>query len=106
MLPLFVYGSLRKGWRNAWSRRLWRNGDDLGTARVRGRLVWPGRYPTWMPAQRPGQWVSGELVVPASRSVLASIDGYEDSEVYVRRRIRVRRDNGDTLWAWIYVIIF
>ena len=102
MLPLFVYGSLRKGKRNPWARRLWRDGQDLGPARVRGRLEWPSVFPTWRPARGPAQWVAGDLVRPASPRLLAMIDGYEDSEAYRRRRVMALTADGRRCAAWIY----
>ncbi len=101
MLPLFVYGSLRRHYRNRFARLLWREGRDLGLARARGRIVPNGPYPGWRPPTAPGQWVRGELVLPAP-GVLARLDVYEGRHVYRKRRVRLQLDSGQWRPAWLY----
>lgn len=101
MLPLFVYGSLRKSYRNRYARLLWREGKDLGAARARGYVVRNGPYPGWRPPRDPRQWVRGELVMPAS-GVLGRLDVYEGRYVYRKRKVRLQTDGGAWRAAWIY----
>lgn len=101
MLPLFVYGSLRKAFKNRYARLLWREGKDLGAARARGRIVRNGPYPGWRPPSAPGQWVKGELVLPAP-GVLGRLDLYEGRYVYRKRKVRLQLASGAWCAAWLY----
>ncbi len=104
---VFVYGTLRRGdpsGKNAWL------GDSVcqGTGRVAGRLLDLADYPGMIPADEPGQWVTGEIY-EVSAAVLAELDQYEGCDIsspqpqeYRREMIPVEMENGESMTAWTY----
>src|SRR5580704_5016787 len=99
---LFVYGTLRSGSGNEWSRRLAANAEFLGKGRVAGVLFEIGSYPGMTPAQSEGDTVVGEVFQLADPEALwPALDEYEGNE-YERRDVPVRMDDGRLVNAWVY----
>ena len=98
---LFVYGTLRSGFRNRYALLLSRQGVLLGRARVRGRLYDLGSYPALCPASGE-HWATGELfALRTPARTLAMLDAYEGPD-YPRVVTRALLDDGRTVPAWVY----
>jgi gamma-glutamylcyclotransferase (GGCT)/AIG2-like uncharacterized protein YtfP len=108
---LFVYGSLRSGFRNPAYQYLTRSFHLLGEAQVKGKLFDKGDYPvaTATPEEK---FIIGELYEindPAEFSwAIEQLDDYEgiiveegETPLYKREPVTVYF-NGDTCTAWIY----
>lgn len=107
--PLFVYGTLRRGF------ELYHHLERLGArfqeeARVAAELVDLGRYPGALPAGGNGEWVRGELYElrrpQPDLQVLDRVEGFipsapERSE-FMRATAEVILANGARKCAWIY----
>lgn len=100
---LFVYGTLKRGWNNDWSRRLWHSAEFLGSATVQGRLHLITTYPGLVDSSNPANLVHGELA-RLDPSLLADLDAYEGSE-YSRVRRPVRLESGVTVDASLYLFV-
>ena len=107
---LFVYGTLRELFDMPMARRLRREAQSLGVARVAGRLYDLGRYPGMTPPRGRDEWVVGELyrLKPPSRT-LRALDRYECGPVFslararfVRERVRALSAAGGARSAWMY----
>ncbi|MCB9599693.1 MAG: gamma-glutamylcyclotransferase [Sandaracinus sp.] len=108
-LPLFVYGSLRRG-RSA-EGLLTRFGPTWGAeGHVGGTLLDLGAYPAWL--ARGEGCVHGELVsLPDPATAFVVLDEYEDfagwardprpSSLYLRLPVRVTCAR-EEVWAWAY----
>lgn len=99
-LPLFAYGSLRRGGRHADRMQ---GARLLSTGWVRGRVMTHAGYPALVPGDGS---VEGDLwVVPAA--LWAELDAFEDAygeadtrSVYVRQTVEVSTADG-AVWAWV-----
>ena len=108
---LFVYGTLRRGFRNPVARRLHRTAEWLGPARAGGgRLVDLGSYPGFVPVADRFSRVAGDLFrLPAEPDLLPLLDRYEGCSAVpgepseYRRELRAVRNSGCVRRAWIYV---
>lgn len=101
---LFVYGTLRRGSNNKFSRFLAGHAQFLGHARMRGHLYRIGSYAGAVISGQPAGWVHGEvyrLADPAK--ILPPLDGYEGAE-FERAIAPVRLDDGRSLEAWVYLL--
>lgn len=104
---LFVYGTLRRGWRHPNARRLAREAVWLGRARMRGSLWRVADYPGLV--ARGGGQVTGDLYRVRSAASFAWLDAYEmcgadDPEPHPYRRAEVTvRCGGRTLGAATYL---
>jgi gamma-glutamylcyclotransferase (GGCT)/AIG2-like uncharacterized protein YtfP len=98
---LFVYGSLRRGFRaQGLMRHL--GARYLGKAGVRGRLFNLGEFPGAMKATGPSQRVLGELYyLRGAVRALKSLDRYEGRQ-YRREVTEVELESGRRGQAWIY----
>jgi gamma-glutamylcyclotransferase (GGCT)/AIG2-like uncharacterized protein YtfP len=104
-LPLFVYGTLRRGADTQWSRFLASTARFEGPARTRGLLFQLGSYPGMIAHQEGAAWVVGEVhSLYDSASVLAKLDAYEGSE-FERRAVDVFLESGQAIRAWTYVYV-
>jgi gamma-glutamylcyclotransferase (GGCT)/AIG2-like uncharacterized protein YtfP len=108
---LFVYGSLRSGFRNPVYNYLTKYFHLLGEAVVRGKLYDIGEYPVAQPAAEE-KFISGELYEinnPMEFSwAIGQLDDYEglnteDGEQPLYRRERtIAYKDGQPFDAWIY----
>ncbi|HEY0721036.1 MAG TPA: gamma-glutamylcyclotransferase family protein [Gammaproteobacteria bacterium] len=107
---LFVYGTLRRGYRHPMARRLAQQAHHLGIGRVNGRLYRVSHYPGLLPTTHPRDWVRGDLYdLCGSPALLARLDRYEGLGAgrrrgqYTREVARVWLDDETPLTAWLYV---
>lgn len=108
---LFVYGSLRSGFRNPVYKYLTKYFNLLGEALVKGKLYDMGDYPVAVPTDE-GKFISGELYAinnPLEFSwAIAQLDDYEglnteagEQPLYKREEVVAYQD-GQAVSAWIY----
>jgi gamma-glutamylcyclotransferase (GGCT)/AIG2-like uncharacterized protein YtfP len=108
---LFVYGSLRSGFRNPVYQYLTRYFHLLGEAVVKGKLYDKGEYPVAAPTED-DRFISGELYAinnPAEFPwAIEQLDDYEgmnveegETPMYKREVVTVYQ-NGKANTAWIY----
>ena len=99
---LFVYGTLKSGFRNRYARRLRREARLLGRARMPGRLYRIRWYPGMRPPRDPEDVVTGELYrLRQPSKTLTALDEYE--ERYARELHRATLENGQEFRAWVYM---
>ena len=108
---LFVYGSLRSGFRSAAYEYISRYFDLVGEARVKGKLYDLGDYPAAKPTNE-NQLIIGELYQIRNENEFAwaigQLDDYEGVNVAFDETQLYRRDitevytNNNTTAAWIY----
>ena len=99
---LFVYGTLKRGFPNPWSRRLWSRAVFLGEATMPGRLLDLGAYPALLEPASPGDLVHGEVAALRDPSLLGSLDLYEGPQ-YERVLRRACMRDGAERDAWVYL---
>src|SRR5689334_5996231 len=100
---LFVYGTLRRGLPNKYSRLLARQSSFLGRACLRGRLHRIGRYSGAILSSKPNEWIRGEVFRLADPAALLPIlDDYEGPQ-FERTLALVRLDSGRRPRAWVYL---
>ena len=108
---LFVYGSLRSGFRSTAYEYISRYFSFIGDAKVKGRLYDMGSYPAGLPADD-GAFIIGELYGIKDEAefswAMAQLDDYEgvnveSDEVQLFRRELTDVYIGDkTNTSWIY----
>jgi gamma-glutamylcyclotransferase (GGCT)/AIG2-like uncharacterized protein YtfP len=102
---LFVYGTLRPGYDHPMARFLVERARPVGSGRVNGRLYRCGWYPVLLPAERPDDWVFGDLLdMRDAQAAWVELDRYENdaSDLFERREVPVIRDSGERCTAWVY----
>jgi gamma-glutamylcyclotransferase (GGCT)/AIG2-like uncharacterized protein YtfP len=108
---LFVYGSLRSGFRSPAYEYISRFFSFVGEARVRGKLFDLGTYPAGVPSNDES-FIIGELYIithePEFAWAIGQLDDYEgvtiepdEVQLYKRELVDVYTDNRVTR-AWIY----
>lgn len=99
-IPLFVYGTLQKGYRA--NERFLQDMNFLGEYRTAGHLLDMGNFPGLVIGGSSN--VLGEAYL-ITASTLKSIDNYEgEGWLYHRRKVTVSNQEGQTLEAWTYEI--
>lgn len=108
---LFVYGSLRSGFRSPAYEYISRFFTLVGEAKVKGELYDMGSYPAGIPAST-DSFIKGELYRINHENEFAwaigQLDDYEGVDVDIDEVQLYRRDltevffNGQTMIAWIY----
>ena len=108
---LFVYGSLRKGFRHPAYEYISRYFTLVGEAKVKGYLYDMGNYPVATPTTDEA-FIMGELYVLNNENefawAMAQLDDYEgvnadeDELVMYRRELATVYLNDTTTDAWIY----
>lgn len=111
IFQLFVYGSLRSGFRNPIYHYLTQYFHLQGEAVVRGRFYDSGDYPVALPTEE-DHFLSGELYEVNSAEefswAIEQLDDYEGINVETGEEPLYRRDlvevfrNGIPTQAWIY----
>jgi gamma-glutamylcyclotransferase (GGCT)/AIG2-like uncharacterized protein YtfP len=103
---LFVYGTLKSGFRNRYARRLRREARLLGRAHMPGRLYRIHWYPGMRKPLDPKDLVTGELyrLLQPSKT-LEALDGYEGEHHYRRELHRATLENGQQVRAWVYMYL-
>jgi gamma-glutamylcyclotransferase (GGCT)/AIG2-like uncharacterized protein YtfP len=108
---LFVYGSLRSGFKSPAYEYISRFFTLLGDARVRGKLFDMGSYPAGIPTAE-NQFIQGEIYRIKEENefswAIGQLDDYEgvtvepDEVQLYRREITDVFMNGHVTQAWIY----
>ena len=108
---LFVYGSLRSGFKNPVYEYISRFFTIIGEARVRGKLFDMGSYPAGIPTQD-DTFITGELYQLNRESdfswVIGQLDDYEGVNVEPDEMQLYRREIAEVFFgnefthAWIY----
>jgi gamma-glutamylcyclotransferase (GGCT)/AIG2-like uncharacterized protein YtfP len=111
IFQLFVYGSLRSGFRNTAYQYLSSYFTLIGEGKVKGKLFDKGTYPVAVP-DHDDNFIDGELYQlnnPAEFAwAIEQIDDYEGLHVEVGEKPLYKRDvatvyiNGEQTKAWIY----
>ena len=107
---VFVYGSLRSGFRNPAYRYLSDFFSLIGEAKVKGRFYDKGTYPVAVPTE--DAYITGELYSANSPDAfqwaIAQLDDYEglvveagETPLYKRSLVEVYHQD-QTTTAWIY----
>ena len=109
---LFVYGSLRSGFRNPVYNYLTKYFHLLGEAVVKGKFFDAGTNPVAVPATEDGSFIHGELYVVNNPDefgwAIAQLDDYEGMNVEAgeqplyRREVTEAFQDGKGSPAWIY----
>ncbi len=111
-LYLFVYGSLRSGFKSPAYDYISRYFSFVSTAKVRGKLFDLGPYPAGVP-DTGDHFVVGELYVINQEKefpwAMGQLDDYEgittgqgETSSYSRRLVEVFIENEKSVTAWIY----
>lgn len=107
---LFVYGTLRRGYRGEMQALLERRAEFVDTALFRGRLFLVDDYPGAIPSSKPDDIVHGDVFrLRDPALVLAELDAYErcgaegSGSEYYRKQAAVRLSSGRRIDAWIYL---
>lgn len=108
---LFVYGSLRSGFRSPVYEYISRFFKFIGDARVKGKLFDMGSYPAGV-ATTEESYIVGELYQAKNQHefswAIGQLDDYEGVSVEADEIQLYRREvvdvfiNGETVKAWIY----
>lgn len=108
---LFVYGSLRSGFRSPAYEYISRFFQFIGEAKVKGKLFDMGSYPAGVPSNE-NEFITGELYHSRSENefnwAIGQLDDYEavsvelDEVQLYRREIAEVYINNQVTKAWIY----
>jgi len=106
---LFVYGTLRRGFRfHHYLKRI--AARYVTSGKVQAELFDLGEFPGARPSTRPGEIVAGELYrfhnVDNALKVLDQVEGFSpqtpDKGLFRRGTAEVQLPNGERRLAWIY----
>ncbi len=104
---LFVYGTLRRGFRlHHHLKRL--GAQFVACGKVQAELFDLGEFPGARPSTKPGKTVGGELYrlhkVETTLQVLDQVEGFSprNSGMFQRGTTEVTLPNGECRLAWIY----
>ena len=107
---LFVYGTLMRGFREDWQRKV--GAEFVGEGTIRASLYDLGDYPGARGfSAEPGERVSGELYrLRDSALALKILDRYEEffplrpkKSLFVRKPVSVTLEDGRRKRAWTYL---
>ena len=108
---LFVYGSLRSGFRNPMYEYISRFFTFVGEAKVKGRLFDLGEYPAGIPVEE-NVFIKGELYTAKNQQefswAIGQLDDYEgldveDGEVPLyQRKVTEVYANDQVTHAWVF----
>lgn len=99
---LFVYGTLKRGFANRWSQRLWTQARFAGRGTLPGKLYDLGSYPALVEESSATAEVHGEVAELDDPALLEQLDRYEGPQ-YERVLRHVRMEDGSSRPAWVYV---
>ena len=107
---LFVYGTLMKGFREDWQRKV--GADFVGKGTIKAHLYDFGDYPGARDSRaEPGQRVRGELYrLRDAELALKILDKYEEfspseprKSLFIRKSVAVTLEDGRKKRAWAYI---
>jgi gamma-glutamylcyclotransferase (GGCT)/AIG2-like uncharacterized protein YtfP len=112
LLPLFVYGSLRRGFQHPAYAYISRYFSLVSEGKVKGKLYDLGAYPAAVPVAE-DFFIRGELYrinnADEFEWAMAQLDDYEgiipepgETPLYRKEQAIVQLDDGRTEQAWIY----
>ncbi len=101
---LFVYGTLRPGWKNEYAERLVKTARHMGVGAIRGRLYRVAHYPALAAPRCEEDWVKGDVFEGVTAELLRRLDEYEGGE-YERGVGEVSMEDGRTLTAYFYCYV-
>ena len=100
---LFVYGTLRKGFKHPMHQVLARHGTSIGLGTFQGRLYDLGTFPGVVKSKDKTASVVGEVYrLERPKEVFAALDQYE-GQAFRRTRVTIIRAAEDRLSCWIYL---
>jgi gamma-glutamylcyclotransferase (GGCT)/AIG2-like uncharacterized protein YtfP len=107
---LFVYGTLMRGFENAFAKQLHQIGTCQGLGYFAGQLFDLGYYPgaTLLGSSTHKVW--GEIwELPEAHPIMAQLDGYEGVAdavpEYTRERVQVQTTDGVSIECWVYLYV-
>ena len=108
---LFVYGTLRKDYKNGMYHILEKYADFVGEGIFNGILYDIGEYPGAVPSNKNSQIVKGELYsIHNHKFVFKKLDEYEGYSgkdphymEFLRKKVSITLINGEKYSAWIYI---
>jgi len=108
---IFVYGTLRTETATVMSHLLVRHSEYLSNGVMQGRLYELDGYPGAVESREPDDKVLGALYRIVDRDMLLPeldlyeecTDNFPEPHEYVRKKVLISRDNGDSLIAWAYL---
>lgn len=108
---LFVYGTLRRGFKHPLARRLAYQADFTGLGQFQGRLYDLGSYPGLIVSDQAEDRVVGDLYrLYRPDQILKILDKYEAHypadparSLYLRQCLPVEAEQGQTIWTWVYI---
>lgn len=108
---IFVYGTLRRGVKNAFREELMRDLNYIGQGVISGRLYEVEDYPGAILSDNSEDRVIGEVYnAKISSGVFDRLDAYEECtdafprpHEYVRKQVSVNLSDGNHIFAWAYI---
>ena len=101
MVYLFVYGTLRRGYKLSIQSQVSKHLRYIGKAKVKAALYDLGAYPGAVKGDGSNEVVGDVFEVGSPELVLSFLDEYEGEE-YQRVETRVRLRSGKWITAWMY----
>ncbi len=112
VFKIFVYGSLRSGFKHPAYEYISKYFTLIGDARVKGKLYDMGSYPAAIPTDEPS-FIIGELYQQRNHDefswAMEQLDDYEginpddgEQPLYIRATTTVYIADNETATAWIY----
>ena len=106
--PLFVYGTLKRGFNNPLKREFIQGTEFLGEGSVHGRLFKVSYYPAALPSSNLAEVIHGEIYQIKNPNLWGFLDEYEAVNQappceYVRSMTSLAHSNIQSLSrVWIY----
>lgn len=106
---LFVYGTLMKGLREDWQRKV--GAHFVGRGRITGKLYDLGEYPGAVACTDPQHQIVGEVYrLDDPDTATGILDQYEeflpfrpDKSLFIRKKLPVTLKGGTQKQAWVYL---
>ncbi len=107
---LFVYGTLRKGFKHSFLSHIADDMEFVGTGAVIAAMFDIGEYPAIVPTKDKNVFVEGDVFeIKNTLKVFEILDEYEgfyqndiEKSEYLRKKSLVRLEKGNNLFAWVY----
>lgn len=108
---LFVYGTLRRGFKHPMGELLEEEADYLGVGHIFGLLFDLGPYPVAVASEKQKQQIIGDIyAIKVNSNLLSILDDYEGvgelletGVTFERKQMVVRLRNGNQIKAWVYL---
>ncbi|MBU3821620.1 gamma-glutamylcyclotransferase [Flavobacteriaceae bacterium XHP0103] len=112
MQYLFVYGTLKKGYKHPMASFLNHHSEFLGRGFFQGQLYMVAHYPGAVLSEKPEDKVHGHVfkLLNNEDEVFKTLDAYEgidpksaDPDLYRRELVKVHMETLGTINAWVYI---